>query len=257
DGAIHGINGVMQVSQPFIGLALLKPRPIRLWLECKCLVCIFESIRWVARPVVVCGEIYVRRRKRSLSCLVHSDGFFIVGHSTRVVAQRFQSEAESIQRFYVGWINLESFFEFLPRILPVILNGVQLAEVVANLRRLRAVVNSLFELNLRLIESPDNHQIAAENLMSLGVPDIKLKRLRQTLNGISNPLLRKLAVAQCVPAPCPFWTLLEVVRQDRLRLFETARPNVILNFLYFRRIITRYFGVEFVKFLTGVRITWI
>src|SRR5215468_4653409 len=102
-----------------------------------------------------------------------------------------------------------------------------------NLRRLRAVVNSLFKLNLRFIESPDHHQIATENLMSLRVPDIQLQRLRQTLNGISDPLLRKLAVAQCVPAPSPFWMLLEIVRQDRLRVFETARPDVVLNLVDF------------------------
>ena len=70
-------------------------------------------------------------------------------------------------------------FERLPRRLPVVLDREELAEVVVDLGGVRLVADALFELDLRGVESADDHQVAAEDLVSLGVADVELERLRQ------------------------------------------------------------------------------
>ena len=45
----------------------------------------------------------------------------------------------------------------------------QLAEIVVALRRIRLVADGLLELDLRGVEAADDHQVAAEDLVRLGV----------------------------------------------------------------------------------------
>ena len=70
-----------------------------------------------------------------------------------------------------------------------------------NLGGVRLVAERLAEFDARIVESADDHQIAAENLVSLGIPDIELERLRQRLNRGADLLLGEPAVSESVPTP--------------------------------------------------------
>ena len=133
--------------------------------------------------------------------LVQRDRLFIVRDRARVVVQRFQCEAEGVQRLDVRGVDPERRLECLPRRLPVVLNREQLAEVVVDLSGVRLVAEALLELDLCRVESADDHQVAAEGLMGLGVSDIELERLRQRVDGCADFLLSEQAVAERVPAP--------------------------------------------------------
>ena len=47
----------------------------------------------------------------------------------------------------------------------------------------------LLELELGGVESADDHQVAAEDLVGLGVPDVELERFRQCLDRLADLLL--------------------------------------------------------------------
>ena len=133
--------------------------------------------------------------------LVQRDRLFVVRDRASVVVQRFQREPEGVQRLDVRGIDPERRLERLPRRLPVVLNREQLAEVVVDLGGVRLVAEALLELDLCRVESPDDHQVAAEGLVRLGVSDIELERLRQRADGFANLLLSEQAVAERVPSP--------------------------------------------------------
>ena len=114
----------------------------------------------------------------------------------------------------------------LPRGLPVVLDREELAEVVVDLGGVRLVAEALLELDLRGVESPDDHQIAAEDLVSLGVSDIELERLRQRVDRVADLLLGKETVAERVPAPGRLRTLLHVLAEQGLDFLELAVSNI-------------------------------
>ena len=92
-----------------------------------------------------------------------------------VVAQGLQRKSERVQGFDVRRIDPKRFVECLPRGLPVVLDGEQLAKVVVKLGGVRLVADALLELDAGRVESADDHEIPAEYLVSLGVLDVQLE----------------------------------------------------------------------------------
>ena len=102
----------------------------------------------------------------------------------------------------------------------------------------RLVADTLLELDLRRVEPADDHQIAAEDLVSLRVPDIELERFRQRLDGFADFLLGEEAVAERVPAPRRFGRCFtysarsgstSVNLPSRMYLFELRHPPGVVR----------------------------
>ena len=177
--------------------------------------------------------------------LVQRDRLFIVRDRARVVIQRFQCEPEGVQRLDVRGVDPKRRLECLPRRLPVVLNREQLAEVVVELSGVRLVAKALLELDLCRVESADDHEVAAEGLMGVGVSDIELERLRQRVDGCANFLLSEQAVAERVPSPGRLWALGDVCREQRLHFLKPALSEITLELRYALRVVRSGDGVRF------------
>ena len=86
----------------------------------------------------------------------------------------------------------------------------------------RLVEEALLELDLCGVESPDDHQVAAERLVRLGVSDIELERLRQRVDRLADLLLGEETVAERIPAPGRLRTLFHVFAEEGLDVLELA-----------------------------------
>src|SRR5206468_11725280 len=123
-------------------------------------------------------------------------GLLVCAEGAGIVTKRLEREAERVNSLDVRGIDPERRVECLSRRLPVVLNGEELSEVVVDVGRLGPIPDALLELDLRRVESPDDHQVATENLVRFGVADIERERLRQRLNRLADLLLREQRVAE-------------------------------------------------------------
>ena len=150
-------------------------------------------------------------------------------HGAGIVAERLEREPHRVDGFEVGRIQLQRLVERLARLLPLVLDRKQRAQVVVDLRGLRLVLQALLELHLRGVEAADDHQVAPENLVRLGVRHVELQRLRERADRCADLLLGELAVPERVPGPRRRWARLHVLLEQRLGLGEFALTDVALE----------------------------
>ena len=82
-------------------LAFLEPGRVGLGIELDRLAGVLERLVRIARAVVVRAQVHVRRGEAALALLVQRDGLLVLRDRAGVVAQRFQREAEGVERLDV------------------------------------------------------------------------------------------------------------------------------------------------------------
>src|SRR3954453_2486982 len=87
------------------------------------------------------------------------------------------------------------------RFRPVVLDRIELAEVVRHFGGFRIQPLALLELYPSRVEAADDHQVAPENLVGVGVVDVDVERLRQRLDGFPDLALPVKTVAERIPRP--------------------------------------------------------
>ena len=222
DRLVERVHRRVQAPFPLVRPSLLEPRPIGLRIELDRLAGVFERLVRISRAIVVRAQVHVSGAEAAPARRVQLDGFLILRDRAGIVSQRFQREAQGVERLDVRRIDPKRRLECLPRGLPVVLDGKELAEVVVRLGGIRLVAEGLLELDLGGVESPDDHQIAPEDLVRFGVSNVELERLGQRLDRFADLLLREQAVAERVPAPRRGRALLDVLGKERLDLLEPA-----------------------------------
>ena len=82
-------------------------------------------------------------------------------------------------RFHVRRIQAQGMLESLARRWKVVLGRMELAEVVANLRRFRFQASCELEFDAGAVKLPDHHQDTTKNLVGFGILDVELQGMRE------------------------------------------------------------------------------
>src|SRR5207237_339838 len=212
---VHHTGGLCQVSLALVCPPQLKQRAIRFGIERERAASVLERFVRIPRPVVVGAQVHVRQSVCATVLFVQGNGLPIHRHGALVVAERLEREAERVHRLHVSGLDMKRRLERFPRTIPAVLNGKQLAEIVVTLCGIRLVANGLLELDLGRVESSDDHQVAAKDLVRLGIADVELERFRERANGLADLLLAEQAVTERIPSPRGCRALLHVGGEQR------------------------------------------
>ena len=178
-----------------------------------------------------------------MALLVDTESSLVIFERCSVVTQSLHGEPQRVVSFHIIRVQPDRFLKLFPRPVEVILNGIDFAQIIVNLRQAWVQAQGLFKFPRSQVVSSDHGQALSKKLVCLGVVDIQLKRFRQGLDGVCNPVLSKLHITQEVvsfpgPGMCRY-----IAAQQRINFLEVFLEDQVFEVRNLLRVIVNALNI--------------